>query len=99
MAVNSLSRGRANSRALRSARMTSRVSVLSIATVALYLCASTRSCAETVSLQPIADTTLFQVAPGNNLGGAGFFNAGTAGNGNRNRALLRFDFSGSIPTG
>lgn len=48
---------------------------------------------------PVADTTLFEVAPDNNLGGANFFNAGTAGNGNRNRALLRFDFSESLPLG
>ena len=55
--------------------------------------------AETISLLPVADTTLFEVAPNNNLGGADFFNAGTAGNGNRNRALLRFDFSESLPPG
>jgi hypothetical protein len=79
--------------------MTSCVSVLSIAAVALTLCGLTHSRAETVSLQPIADTTLFQVAPGNNLGGASFLNAGTAGNGNRNRALLCFNLSGSIPAG
>jgi hypothetical protein len=54
--------------------------------------------AATVSLQPVADTTLFEIAPGNNLGGADFFNAGTSGNGSRNRALLRFDVS-SIPAG
>jgi PEP-CTERM motif len=54
--------------------------------------------AEIIALHPMADTTLIQVAPGNNLGGADFFNAGTAGNGNRNRALLSFDLSG-IPIG
>lgn len=55
--------------------------------------------AESISLLPVADTTLFEVAPDNNLGGANFFNAGTAGNGNRNRALFRFDFSESLPPG
>ena len=53
---------------------------------------------EIIALHPVADTSLIQVAPGNNLGGADFFNAGTAGNGNRNRALIRFDLSG-IPVG
>ena len=67
--------------------------------IAAILCHLVQAGAETISLQPVADTTLFQIAPNNNLGGAGFFNAGTAGNGNRNRALLRFDISGSIPAG
>jgi hypothetical protein len=56
-------------------------------------------CAETLILQPTADTTLIQIAPESNLGGADFFNAGTAGNGNRNRALLLFGISDSIPEG
>ena len=55
--------------------------------------------AETISLLPVADTTLFEVAPNNNLGGANFFNAGTAGNSYRNRGLLRFDFLESLPAG
>ena len=62
------------------------------------------ACAETISLQPMADTTLIEIAPDNNLGGADFFNAGTAGSGGgRNRALLFFDLDaippGSIITG
>jgi hypothetical protein len=52
-----------------------------------------------VQLQPVADTTLIEVAPDNNMGGTEFVNAGTAGaNGARNRALYKFDFS-SIPRG
>ena len=43
---------------------------------------------EVATFNPVADTTLIQVDPNANLGGANFFNAGTAGNGNRNRALL-----------
>jgi hypothetical protein len=54
--------------------------------------------AETVVLSPAADTTLFEVEQSNNLGGANFFNAGTARNGNRNRALLQFDMAGAIPS-
>ena len=55
--------------------------------------------AATISLQPVADTTLLEVAADNNLGGADFFNAGTAGNGYRNRALLQFDFNNLLPPG
>ncbi len=55
--------------------------------------------AETISLQPVADTTLIQLAFGNNLGGATYFNAGSSGNGGfLNRALIRYDLS-SIPAG
>ncbi|HTD66722.1 MAG TPA: DNRLRE domain-containing protein [Candidatus Limnocylindria bacterium] len=55
--------------------------------------------ADTISLQPAADTTLIEIAPGNNMGGAIHFNAGTTGNGNRNRALMFFDLSSAIPAG
>lgn len=57
------------------------------------------SYADTITLHPTADTTLIQVAPDANLGGADFFNAGTAGNGNRNRALLQFSLTEDIPAG
>lgn len=53
----------------------------------------------TIKLQPIADTSLAEVSPDNNLGGTAFVNAGTAGvnaSGARNRGLFQFDF-GSIP--
>ena len=55
--------------------------------------------AETVALHPIADTTLIQVAPDANMGGSDFFNAGTAGNGNRNRGLMQFSLLDAIPPG
>jgi hypothetical protein len=55
--------------------------------------------ADTISIQPVADTTLIEFAPDNNLGGGDFFNAGTAGNGNRNRALMLFDPTELIPAG
>ena len=35
---------------------------------------------EVATFNPVADTTLIQVEPNANLGGANFFNAGTAGN-------------------
>lgn len=60
---------------------------------------SERVRADVIALQPVADTTLIETAPGNNLGGATFFNAGTAGNGNRNRALMLFDLSSALPAG
>ena len=55
--------------------------------------------ADTVVLHPIADTTLIEASPDANLGGAEFFNAGTAGNGNRNRALMQFSLTDAIPAG
>lgn len=55
--------------------------------------------AETAFLQPGADTTLIEAAPTFNLGGADFFNAGSTGSGNRNRALVWFDVAGQIPAG
>src|SRR5262245_18457255 len=55
--------------------------------------------ADTVVLHPIADTSLIQVAPDANLGGAEFFNAGTAGNGNHNHGLIQFSLTHSIPAG
>lgn len=53
--------------------------------------------AATVILQPVADTTLIEAAPNNNMGGTQFINAGTTASNTRNRALIKFDFS-SIPT-
>lgn len=53
-----------------------------------------------VELMPVADTTLVEAAPDNNLGGLSFCNAGTAGdNGGRNRALFRFDLQSAVPAG
>ena len=58
--------------------------------------------AESVRLQPVADTTLFESAPNDNLGGWTHFVAGTTGSQadrTRNRALLRFAIAGSLPAG
>ena len=46
---------------------------------------------------PVADTSLLEVSPTNNLGGYHGMNAGTTQNGPRTRALLRFDFT-TFPT-
>ena len=61
------------------------------------------SLAESVILNPVADTTLYETTPYNNLGAHTDFIAGTtagnAGQPYRNRALLKFDVTGQIPTG
>jgi hypothetical protein len=46
--------------------------------------------AEVVVLTPVADTTLVEAAPTNNLGGMPFVNAGTTQTFTRNRGLFRF---------
>ena len=53
--------------------------------------------ADSVTLRPVADTTLIETAPNNNLGGQTFANSGTTQNFTKNRALFRFDVS-AIPT-
>ena len=55
--------------------------------------------AETISLNPVADTTLIELAPTNNLGGAPIVNAGTTQNLTRNRGLFRFELKGQVPPG
>jgi hypothetical protein len=55
--------------------------------------------AETIYLRPIADATLLEAFPTNNLGGQHWLNAGTTQNYTRNRGLLRFDIAGALPSG
>src|SRR2546421_11941802 len=55
--------------------------------------------ADSAVLTSVADTTLIETAPDNNLGGALIVNAGTTQNFTRNRGLFRFDPIGRIPTG
>ena len=64
----------------------------------LCSCAATAQ-AESVTLTPSADATLFEVSPTNSAGGAGFFNSGTTQNRTRNRALLQFDIASAVPAG
>lgn len=51
-----------------------------------------------VTLVPVADAALLEVAPTNNSGGHRWVNAGTTQNGPRNRGLFRFDPAAVIPT-
>jgi hypothetical protein len=75
---------------------TSAVLLLAVATL---WSARISAFADTIVLQPSADTTLIDVAPDNNLGAAEFFNAGTTGTGHKNRALLFYDLSSALPPG
>jgi len=51
-----------------------------------------------VSLTPIADTTLFETSPDNNFGASIDLRAGTTAQGKKSRALLMFDVAGKLPT-
>src|SRR2546430_105253 len=55
--------------------------------------------ADSVVLTSVADTTLIEAAPDNNLGGAPIVNAGTTQTFTRNRGLFRFDIASEIPPG
>ncbi|MCI0533877.1 MAG: hypothetical protein L0Z50_01475, partial [Verrucomicrobiales bacterium] len=54
--------------------------------------------AETVILKPLADTTLHQKFPTNNVGGHFDVAAGGVASGEHTRALIRFDLAGRIPS-
>lgn len=62
---------------------------------ALPAAAALQARAETVTLKPVADTSLFENSPDNNLGRA-WLAAGTIKTGKKSRALIRFDLS-SVP--
>ena len=53
-----------------------------------------RLSADTVTLRPVADATLFEASPNNNLGDDGTFMAGLRPKGGRSRGVLRFDLTG-----
>src|SRR5438552_14355994 len=53
--------------------------------------------ADSAVLTSVADTTLIETAPDNNLGGAPIVNAGTTQTFTRNRGLFRFDVAAQIP--
>src|SRR5262249_510298 len=54
---------------------------------------------QTALLAPVADTSLFEAAPDNNLGGLEELPAGTTDDGVVSRLLLKFDFGGQVPIG
>lgn len=64
----------------------------------LVLSAGVPAGGETIHLRPVADTTLFETTPTNNLGGVLSLAAGTTARTKRSRALLRFDLNNSIPS-
>jgi hypothetical protein len=60
---------------------------------------SLTSHAVTITLAPVADTTLFETDPGSNLGAETTLIVGTTNHGFRDRALLLFDVASKIPAG
>jgi hypothetical protein len=54
--------------------------------------------AASVTLHPVADSSLLEVAPTNNNGALRWVNAGTTQNGPRTRGLFRFDPAAVLPT-
>jgi hypothetical protein len=67
-------------------------------TTALLLSgALTDALALTTNLAPVADTTLFEQNPNNNLGGMDVVISGTIGLGKRSRGLLKFDIAAALP--
>jgi hypothetical protein len=68
------------------------------AVVALYS-GTVATIADTVTLLPIADATIYEVKPTNSLGGVTWFSSGTTQNFTKNRGLLKFDVAGAIPRG
>src|SRR5580658_5382148 len=54
--------------------------------------------ADSVTLAPSADTSLFENEPDNNLGASLSLVSGANASGFRSRELMEFDFTGQIPT-
>src|SRR5688572_11745979 len=55
--------------------------------------------AESITLTPVADTSLFAIAPMNNMGAVQSLAAGNTATSETFRTLLKFDVSSAIPTG
>lgn len=64
----------------------------------LTFCFAHQVSAETVTLQPSADTTLHQTTPDSYLGDLNDLAAGSTLHGDKTRALLKFDLKGTVPT-
>ena len=75
--------------------------VCSVVTVLIFALAYAlpAALADTISLTPIADTTLLESNPANNMGGHVNFISGRGGSGPRNHALIQFDPAAAIPAG
>jgi len=54
--------------------------------------------AATMTLSPVADTTLSEASAGNNLGGEAFLSSGLDDNAQVSRALLKFNIAGNVPS-
>jgi hypothetical protein len=65
--------------------------------LALLVATSGALKAATVTLNPVADTTLFEAIPNNNLGAEPTLISGTTATQHTNRTLLKFDVTGNIP--
>jgi hypothetical protein len=69
------------------------------ALAAAALIANSSSYAETITLTPSADTTLFETSPDNNMGAEVTLAAGSTARNLKSRALIRFDVAGRLPAG
>ena len=58
-----------------------------------------RAWGDSITLRPVADTTIFAAFPDNNLGSNSNLLSGANGSGAPGRALIRFDVAGQIPSG
>lgn len=74
-----------------------RAALVRITNVILLLVGVMGTLGETVRLNPVADTTLFQTDPNNSLGGVNSLAVGTTAAGRLSRALIKFDLAGKIP--
>jgi hypothetical protein len=66
--------------------------------LSLLLAFVTHAHSATVTLEPSADTALYEGAPSNNLGGSTNLISGTTGQNNFSRALLKFAVASQIPS-
>src|SRR5258706_13959384 len=71
----------------------------SVLAFSLYLGPMLPAAAATVSLHPVADTTLQEAFPNNNFGDGTSFTAGNRRQGGRTRGLMQFDIAGNLPPG
>jgi len=73
------------------------LAIAGLVSLLLRLASPGGSRADSITLAPSADTTLFQTSPGNNLGGELTVISGTTANEQANRGLFKFDIAGHVP--